>query len=387
MKNTFLVIIIFLLIPASFIRCSSGNTHNHEAADSNGSPAHVHEDEEQASGEHEHSADTSAYRLITLRNRPFAFTIRAGGTIMSDNKDIMLVTAKSPGLVSFNNQYLFPGVKVSRGQVLFTISGNQLTEDNSELRYRQLKSDLEKASLNDERAGTLISDRLITEEHFLEVKNEYEKTLSEFETLKETYREGGNTVFSPGTGYIREIFAMEGQKVASGETLASIIADRKLILKADVSPDNLDVLPLIDRAGFRVGYSPKLFRTDEMNGRKIAYGKSTGGNSFYVPVYFSIDYDPGLIEGSFAEVYLTGEKTEDRIVVPNTALLEEFGKVYVFVAHEDGDFEKRYITPGQTDGESTVALSGLSENERIVSEGTFHVRLSQMPVSAPAHNH
>ena len=144
---------------------------------------------------------------------------------------------------------------------------------------------------------------------------------------------------------------------------------------------------MIDRAGFRVGYSPKLFRTDEMNGRKIAYGKSTGGNSFYVPVYFSIDYDPGLIEGSFAEVYLTGEKTEDRIVVPNTALLEEFGKVYVFVAHEDGDFEKRYITPGQTDGESTVALSGLSENERIVSEGTFHVRLSQMPVSAPAHNH
>ena len=130
-------------------------------------------------------------------------------------------------------------------------------------------------------------------------------------------------------------------------------------------------LPRIENANFRVGYSKKLYKTSEMNGQKIAFGKSTGGNSFYVPVYFSIDYDPGLIEGSFAEVFLTGETTEDLIVVPNSALMEEFGKLYVFVAHEDGDFVKRFITTGYSDGENTVVVDGLSENEKIVSEGAY----------------
>lgn len=162
---------------------------------------------------------------------------------------------------------------------------------------------------------------------------------------------------------------------------------RKLVLKADVSPDNLEILPQIGSANFRVGYSKKLYKTSEMNGRKIAYGKSTGGNSFYVPVYFSIDYDPGLIEGSFAEVFLTGEKLNDILVVPNSALMEEFGKIYVFVAHEDGDFVKRYITTGYSDGENTMVINGLSENERIVAEGAYLIKLSQTTTAAPAHNH
>jgi RND family efflux transporter MFP subunit len=358
--------------------CSSKSAHDHEL---------VTEHNESAVHDHDHSADSSGIRVITLRRQPFAFTIKTGGIILSDNKDIMLITSKTPGLVKFSNDYLFPGVKVSPGQKLFTISGEQLTEDNSELRYRQLKADLERASQNYERAKNLITDRIITEEHFLTVKNEYEKTLNEFENLNATYSESGNSVSSPGSGYIREIFVSEGQKVSSGEALASIMMDRKLILKADVSPDNLEILSKIESANFRVGYSNKLFKTTEMNGRKIAHGRSTGGNSFYVPVYFSIDYDPGLIEGSFAEVFLKGERLNDILIVPNSALMEEFGKLYVFLVHDDGDYVKRYINAGHSDGENTVVLSGLHENDKVVSEGAYKIKLSKTATTAPAHNH
>jgi RND family efflux transporter MFP subunit len=373
-----LLAFFLILFSVLFAGCSSRSTRGHEP---------VAEPDESAIHEQEHSADTSACRIITLKPQPFAFTIKTGGIIMSDNKDIMLITAKSPGLVKFRNNYLFPGVRVTRGQSLFTITGEQLSEDNSDLRYKQLKADLEKASKNYERAKNLISDKIITEEHFLTVKNEYERTFNEFENLSSTYSDEGNSVFSPGDGYIREIFVSEGQKVSSGEALASIMIQRKLVLKADVSPDNLEILPQIGSANFRVGYSKKLYKTSEMNGRKIAYGKSTGGNSFYVPVYFSIDYDPGLIEGSFAEVFLTGEKLNDILVVHNSALMEEFGKIYVFVAHEDGDFVKRYITTGYSDGENTMVINGLSENERIVAEGAYLIKLSQTTTAAPAHNH
>ncbi len=388
MKN--LLFYILIILAAFLTGCSSGNAPDNETlGEHHESAAHVHEENEKAAHVHEeeHSGDFSGYSIITLTRRPFVFALKAGGSIMAYNKDVLLITAKTPGLVKFSNAYLFPGVKVSRGQNLFTISGEQLTEDNSELRHRQLKVDLDRAAQNYERAKNLISDKIITEEHFLTVKNEYDKTLNEFENLNATYSERGNSVSSPGNGYIREIFAREGQKVSSGEALASIILERKLILKADVSPDNLDILPRIENANFRVGYSKKLYKTSEMNGRKIAFGKSTGGNSFYVPVYFSIDYDPGLIDGSFAEVFLTGELKENIIVVPNSALMEEFGKLYVFVEHDDGDFVKRFISTGYSDGENTVVLGGLSENERIVSEGAYLVKLSQMTTAAPAHNH
>ncbi len=377
MKN--LLFFILIVFAAFFTSCSSRTAHDHEAV--------VEQQETVSHSDEQEPRDSSGYSIMTVKRQPFAFSLKTGGMIMADNKDVLQITAKSPGLVKFSNSHLFPGVKVSRGQNLFTISGEQLTEDNSELRYRQLKADLDRATQNYERAKNLISDKIITEEHFLTVKNEYEKALNEFENLNATYSERGNSVSSPGNGYIREIFVGEGQKVSSGESLASIIIERNLILKADVSPDNLDILPRIESANFRVGYSKKLFKTSEMNGRKIAFGKSTGGNSFYVPVYFSIDHDPGLIEGSFAEVFLTGETTENLIVVPNSALMEEFGKLYVFVAHEDGDFVKRFITTGYSDGENTVVMDGLSENERIVSEGAWLVKLSQMTTAAPAHNH
>ncbi len=124
-----------------------------------------------------------------------------------------------------------------------------------------------------------------------------------------------------------------------------------------------------------------------MNGRKISHGKSTGENSFYIPVYFRMDYDPELIEGTFAEVFLVGKKLNDAIVVPSIALMEEFGKLYVFIAHEHGDFIKRYVSTGYTDGENTLVLSGLSENERIVTSGAYLIKLSLMSTSVPAHRH
>lgn len=100
-----------------------------------------------------------------------------------------------------------------------------------------------------------------------------------------------------------------------------------------------------------------------------------------------MDYVPELIEGTFAEVYLIGKEIPDAIAVPNTAIMEEYGKYYVFQLHEDGDFVKRYVTTGFNNGEYTQILTGLEGNETIVATGTYQVKLSQMSTTAPAHNH
>jgi hypothetical protein len=67
--------------------------------------------------------------------------------------------------------------------------------------------------------------------------------------------------------------------------------------------------------------------------------------------------------------------------------MEEYGKLYVFVEDEDGDFLKRYITAGNNNGEFTEVVKGLEENETIVATGTYNIKLAQMGNSAPAHTH
>ncbi len=342
----------------------------------------VESDTFEAAAEPEHT-------VIKIMRQPFAFVIRTGGRIMNDSKDIEIITAKSSGIVKFSSHTFFPGVKTGRKQHLFSISGEQLADDNTELRFMQIKADLEKAAANYERAKSFVADKIITQESFLQSKNEYDKILNEYNNLNSTFGSSGNIISSPADGYVREVFVTEGQLVTTGQPLASIVIEHKLVLKADVSPDHLEKLSSIEKANFTVGYSKKVFKTDEMNGSRISFGRSTGENSFYVPVYFQMNFDRELIEGTFADVYLIGKETKNALVVPNSALMEEYGKLYVFVEHEDGDFVKRYITPGSNNGESTEVVDGLAENEVIVATGTYNIKLSLMSSnpSGNTHNH
>jgi cobalt-zinc-cadmium efflux system membrane fusion protein len=380
MKN--ILYILFAAICIIFTNCKSGvqEPSGSETAATTKPLTDAHGGEKPATGAAEHT-------IVKLKKQPFSFVLRTGGMILTDSKDIIVITAKSSGILKFSDHFLFPGVKTNRGQLLFTISGDELAEDNTELNFSQIKSDLEKAGANYERAKKLISDKIITEEHFLSLKNEYEKALNEYNNLNGTFGKNGNRVSSPDNGYIRDIFVTEGQKVTAGEQLATIVIQHNLVLKAYISPDNVDLLSSVEKANFSVGYDSRIFKTDELNGRKISFGKSTGENSYNVPVYFRMDYTPSLIEGTFADVYLIGKEIKDALVVPNTALMEEYGKLYVFVDDGDGDFFKRYIKTGYNNGEQTQVIEGLAENEMIVATGTYQVKLSQMTTSAPAHNH
>lgn len=336
---------------------------------------------------HSESVEIQGIIPDTICKGNISFTLKTGGEILADKKNISVITAKSSGIVRFSDRFLFQGVKVNAGDILFTVSGENLTEDNALLKLSQLEADLGKARSNYERAQKLLPDRIITEEHFLEIKNEYAKILSEYEIFSRTFDENASRVYSPATGCIRDIYVTEGQKVSAGDRLATIIAEHKIVLKVLLSPVHSKILESVKSANFRVAGNNRVFRTQDLNGRKISIGKSTGEDSFYIPVYFSMDYDPELIEGTFAEVWLKGEEIHEAITVPNSSLMEEFGRFYVFVKDDDGDFVKRYIKTGYGDGERTLVTEGLKEKEVIAAEGGYQIKLRQMAGTAPAHTH
>jgi len=390
--------LIYIAIIASSV-CIGGCRDGHDTGQKQGNGKepenkgsfHVHADGtihyDEPAGE-ETEGTIPDHTIIKTVRGPFSFVIRTGGTILPDSKDIINVTSKASGIVRLTDHFLFPGMKVKKGTPLFIVSGDELAADNTEVELLEARSDYQRASTLIERAERLIVDKLITMDHYLEAKNTFEKASVRYENLRAAYSENGKVVTSPADGYIDRVRVTEGSKVTSGETLLSVIIEHNLVLRAEVPPSHISRLGEVTHAHFRLAYSDKLYKTTGMNGRKISYARSTLGDSHYLPLFFSFDFDNEIVPGTYAEVYLMVTPADDCITVPNSAILEEFGKYFVYVEEGDHSFVKRYVAKGMTDGEYTEIISGLVEDETVVATGAYAIKMSLMSTTAPdTHKH
>lgn len=356
--------------------------HEHEHTDE----ADIHESED----EHNHDNKSPDYSLLKLTPTDFNFVYKTSGMIMPDLKDEIVIAATAPGLLSYSDHFLYPGVSISADQEIFTIKGEGLSEDNTQIKLKKFKSEYLTAKDNFERASKMVAEKLVTQEHYLDKKLNYEHALAEYENYSSLLTGEGKSIVSPGHGYINELFAGEGEMVRTGDRIASVIIKHKMVLKADIPPADLGIMEQISSANFSTPYSNRVYSTDDLAGQIISYGKSTGKNSYYIPLYFRIDYNEKLIPGTFADIWLNGDTVHNVLTVPNSAIMEEYGKHYVYVHEHDNEFEKRYVITGNTNGRVTMILNGLSEGETIVSEGAYTVKLRMQSSSLPAahsHNH
>ena len=163
--------------------------------------------------------------------------------------------------------------------------------------------------------------------------------------------------------------------------------NQKLILRADVSLKDAGKIATLREANFTVAQNNLTYSTKALNARLVAVAKTTGDNVPFLPVHFEMDSKPGLISGSFAEVFLKTAPIENALVIPVTALIEEQGIFYVYVQTAGESFQKREVQLGVNDGQEVQVLSGLQEGERAVTKGGYQIKLSTMSGTLPAHGH
>jgi membrane fusion protein (multidrug efflux system) len=94
--------------------------------------------------------------------------------------------------------------------------------------------------------------------------------------------------------------------------------------------------------------------------------------------------DRRLIDGQFVSVTVEGQEPEQRIVVPQAALLLDQQGAYVFVV-EDGKAAARRLRTGQVlEGGRVAVEEGLSEGDFVIVDGLQRVRPGQPVQAAPA---
>nr|NQU89145.1 efflux RND transporter periplasmic adaptor subunit [Bacteroidota bacterium] len=317
---------------------------------------------------------------------PFGQVIKTTAQVQSAQRDEILVSAKTNGIVMFRADNILEGLCVSSGQVLFLISGSGFADNNSEVRFMEAQNNFEKAKSEYLRIKELAQEKIVSEKDLLNAKNQYDNAKLIYDNLNKNFSSTGQNVASPMSGFVKQLFVQNGQYVESGQALVSISQNKSLLLTAEVQQKYASSLGAIKSANIHTMYDDQTFTLEQLNGKVLSYGKNTSHDNYLIPVNLLIDNNGSFFPGGFVEVYLKTITNTRALTLPNSALLEEQGNYFVFAQITPELFEKREVKPGATDGLKTEILKGLAQNDRIVTRGAVLIKLAQATGTLDAHS-
>lgn len=320
------------------------------------------------------------------KREAFGQIIKTTAQVQSSQGDEILVSAKTNGIVMSSSDNVLEGKAVSSGQVLFSISGNSLANNNSAVRYQEAQSNFEKAKSDYERLTELAKDKIVSEKELLNAKKEFDNAKLVYDKLSANFSASGQSVASPMSGFVKQLFVKNGQYVESGQPIMSISQNKTLLLIADVQQKYASILGTINSANIRTVHDNETYTLEQLNGKILSFGKNTNNDNYLIPVSLEIDNKGSFVSGGFVELYLKTLSNMQALTIPNSALMEEQGNYFVFVQITPELFEKREIKLGATDGLKTEILHGVAKNERIVTRGAILLKLSQASGALDAHS-
>ena len=313
--------------------------------------------------------------------------IRTSGEIRPVKGEEKIIAAKSSGIVFFRDKNLQEGKEVRAGQGLFTISSKGLVKANLEEKFRVAKARVEQAKADFERVEKLLGQQIIGQKEYEKRKADFAVAEAEFQTLTNGYNTGGQSVTASMAGIVKELLVSDGQFVEEGMPLIKITNNRRLLLQAEVSQKYLPVLPTVQSANFKTPCQETVQSIEDYNGKVVSYGKLLDQGQNFVPVLFELDNVHDLIAGTFAELFLLTRPVPNALVVPKTALMQDYGSNYVYVQTAGESFEKKEVKLGIDDGVNVQVLSGLAEGEWVVTKGAYQIKMASMSSAIPAHGH
>lgn len=317
---------------------------------------------------------------------PFGQVIKTTARVQSAQGDEIVISAKANGIIMLSDYNLLEGKNVSKGQVLFSISGSGLAENNSSIRFLEAQNNFEKAKLDFERLKELATDKIVSEKDLLNAKNQYDNAKVIYDNLNRNFNSSGQNVTSSMNGYIKQLFIKNGQYVEAGQAIVVISQNKTLLLQAEVQQKYATILNAIHSANIRTIHDNQTYTLEQLNGKMLSFGRNTNDDNYLIPVSLQIDNNGTFIPGGFVELYLKTLTNTQALTIPNSALLEEQGIYFVFVQITPELFEKREVKIGVTDGLKIEILKGLTLNERIVTVGAILIKLAQATGTLDAHS-
>lgn len=326
------------------------------------------------------------FATIHPQTGTFGEVVKTTALIEPANGDEVVISAKTSGIVRLTSNNLVDGQEVRAGQALFSISGDELSDNNLSVKISEAQNNYERAKADYERARELSKDKIVSDKELLAVKNSFENTKAVYDNLNRNFNANGQSVSSPMSGFIKQVLVKNGAYVEAGQPLLVVSQNKTLILTAQVPQKYAGILNAVQSATIRTLNDNQSYTLEALGGKVLSVGKAANSDNFLIPVSMQINNTGNFIPGSFVEVYLKTVTNQQAVTVPNTALLEEQGVFFVWVQVTPELFEKREVHIGKTDGIDTEIKSGIGTTERIVARGAMMIKLAQATGSLDAHS-
>jgi membrane fusion protein, multidrug efflux system len=269
-------------------------------------------------------------------------------------------------------RYVDVGAKVKKGQIIASIDAN-----DANLSARAAAADVSAAEANLALAkAELERQRQLYEMKFisksaLEVREaEYKTSEAKVKQVKSQYSVSNNQsqythLLADSAGVVAQINAEPGQVVSAGQTIAQIIDYNNIEVLIAVPESRMRNINVGNKVTIKLWADHS--KTYQGVIREISPAASPETRAFDVRVSV-VQPDDEFKIGMTAGVNF-GDKTPEKVAIPNEALTEINGVKTVWVISKEGIASPRAVTVGQFTESGVEVLSGLNVGEVIAVAG------------------
>lgn len=286
-------------------------------------------------------------------------TYRATATVYSDSD--------APAIARVGGQVVEilveEGSRVTRGQLLAQLDGERLR-----LAMLSARANLDKASKEYQRNIDLHKRGLISAAMFDGLKFELDALRATYELRKLDYEYSG--IRAPIAGVVSARNIKPGQNLQANDVAFQITNTTELRAELRIPQSELSKFAPGHVATLTIDAMPET--NFEATIARISPTIDTRDGTFRATAFID-NGDGWLAPGMFARFTIAYEKHENALVIPLDAVIEEDSNYSVFVVN-DGEVTQRAITTGIRSAGRVEVLSGLEDNEYIVTQGQASLR-------------
>lgn len=352
--------------------------HDHEGHDHEGHEGHNHGDGDEITL-HAEQAKRFGVKVAEIVPGTFNNIIKVSGQVVPSSQSASVIAAPTAGIVYLNANAVV-GKSISVGTSIATVKASGVTGGDPNAAARVA---VDAARREVERLEPLHRRGVVS-------TAEYNRAVAAYQSAKASYSPAAASGQAHATisGAITAILVEQGQFVDAGTPIATVTANSRMTLRADVPQKLFNQVTSVTNARFRTTYMNTSVDLKDLNGARTSSEQTISTTPGYIPIYFSFTNNGSIVPGSIAEVYLEGQARQNVITVPVSALSEQQGDYFVYIQLDEEGYQKVPVTIGQSDGKRTEVLSGLHKGDKVVVEGTTTVRLAEKSGVVPeGHSH
>lgn len=370
--KTLILVLAFSIaqVPTSQLFAHGGDDHDHGA--DNNSGGNTGSSSIYIAKETQFLFDMTTVQLET---GDFTESTALYGTIVPSSNGQALVQPSQSGKIHSLNVNV--GEKVTKGQLLAILEPTLDAASLVNFAAERNRVNAEYTAADSDYKRLLDLKGIVSQQNIDEAKARFETAKTNkalFDGLASGSGDPSRLVYlrSPIEGIVENFTLSIGSTVNAGETIFTVTNLSKVYIETQVFDQDVDKITSGGR--FSVECTTNDHKCADV--RLLSMAQSVNASNQSQRVLFEMDNKDGEFKiGEFVNVRVFAKEPSREITVPNSAITEINGQPAVFIKDSAESFSLSYVQLGEDNGDFTVVLKGVKENDRVISSATYQAKM------------